>query len=104
MLNRVRYDWMDRGYVLQFFGQKEGPAWKAYLQFLEEELGIDREQELSGGGFVRSQGGWLKAGKMPTLRKELARKAVLEYGLSLAETARLLGVTANAVSYMLKLQ
>jgi len=175
LLNRVRYDWMDRDYVLQFFGQKEGPARKAYLQFLEDELGIDREQELSGGGFVRSQGGWSKVqsmrrrgekalgderilggdsfvkevlkeaeerrdvllpvherlrlfdedigracrdagltpvflrsgskrGKLPSLRKELARKAVLEYGLSLAETARQLGVTANAVSYMLNPQ
>jgi len=175
LLNRVRYDWMDRDYVLLFFGQKEGPARKAYLQFLEEELGVDREKELSGGGLVRSQGGWSKvqsmrrrgekalgderilggdlfvkevlkeaeerrdvllpeherlhlldddieracrdagvtpvflrsgskAGKLPSLRKELARKALLEYGMSLAETARQLGVTANAVSYMLKPQ
>jgi len=160
---------------VQFFGRKEGSARKAYLQFLEEEPGIDREQELSGGGLVRSQGGWSKVqsmrrrgekalgderilggdsfvkevlkeaeerrdvllpaherlrlfdedigracrdacltpvflrsgskrGKLPSLRKELARKAVLEYGLSLAETVRQLGVTANAVSYMLNPQ
>jgi|GEM_PF-3090957 hypothetical protein len=31
----------------------------------------------------------------------LAKKAVFEYGLSRAETARHLGVTSNAVSYML---
>jgi predicted transcriptional regulator len=39
---------------------------------------------------------------LPKLRKELARKGVEEYGISLAETARQLGVTTNAVSYMLK--
>jgi predicted transcriptional regulator len=36
------------------------------------------------------------------LRKQLARKFVEDYGLSLAETARQLGVTTNAVAYMLK--
>jgi hypothetical protein len=136
-------------------------------------MGIDREQELSGGGFVRSQGGWSKvlsmrkrgesalgderilggddfvremlkeaenrkevqlpeherleqfidaaeqacaaagitvvflrsgsrSGELLKLRKELARKAVCEYGLSLAETARQMGVTTSAVSYILK--
>lgn len=36
------------------------------------------------------------------LRRELAKKAVTEYGITLSETARQPGVTANAVSYMLK--
>jgi putative transposase len=173
LMNRVRYDWMDRDYVLKFFGRTEGSARKAYLLFLESEMGIDREQELSGGGLLRSQGGWenvqamrkrgkkalgdqrilggddfvkgilkeaeeledaalpvndrlrmldedigqlceaegvtlaflrsgSRAGKLPKLRKQLARKAVFEYGLTLVETAKRLGVTPNAVNYMLK--
>jgi putative transposase len=173
VMNKVRYDWMDRDYVLKFFGRTEGTARKAYLLFLESEMGIDREQELSGGGLVRSQGGWeniqtmrkrgkkalgderilggvdfvkgilkeaeeredsalpvndrlrmldddigqlcdaegvtlaflqsgSRVGKLPKLRKQLARKAVFEYGLTLVETAKRLGVTPNAVNYMLK--
>jgi hypothetical protein len=43
-----------------------------------------------------------KSGVLPSLRRELARTAVSEYGITLAETARQLGVTSNAVSYMLK--
>ena len=43
-----------------------------------------------------------RVGKLPKLRKQLARKAVLEYGLSLAETARRIGVTGTAVNYMLR--
>ena len=39
---------------------------------------------------------------LPELRRYLAVKFVEEYGLSLAETARQLGVTTNAVAYMLK--
>ena len=173
LMNEVVYDWMARDYVLQFFGSREGPARKAYLEFVEEEMGIDRQQELSGGGFIRSQGGWSKvlsmrkrgehalgderilggddfvreilkeaeerkylqlpeherlelfnvkveetcaatgitvmflrsgsrSGALPFLRKELATKAVCEYGLSLADTAHQLGVTTSAVSYMLR--
>ncbi|MBN1279899.1 MAG: hypothetical protein JW989_09075 [Chlorobiaceae bacterium] len=51
---------MDRDYVLLFFGQQAGTAKRTYCKDLEEEPGTDRERELSGGGFVRSQGGWSK--------------------------------------------
>jgi len=173
IMQRVRYDWFDRNYVLQHFGTHEDSAIWAYLEFLSDEMSQDREAELSGGGLVRSYGGWsnvlsmrkqglmemsdarvlgsgefvsslleqadasvkqqlsgarrlelvkqdieslcqekgisltvLRSGSrrtpLPELRKRLAVKFVEEYGLSLAETARQLGVTTNAVAYMLK--
>ncbi|MDT9547239.1 MAG: transposase [Chlorobium phaeovibrioides] len=173
MMNELVREWMDREYVLRFFADSEGAARKAYLEFVEQEIDIDREQELSGGGLLRSQGGWSKvlsmrksgeqaqgddrilggdkfvreiireaenrtdvqssgtkgqellneavkqacadavisiaylqsgsrSGELPLLRKALARKAVWEYGVSLAGTARQLGVTTSAVSQMLK--
>jgi hypothetical protein len=43
-----------------------------------------------------------RCGVLPGLRKQLAMQAVNENGISIADTARQLGVTANAVSYMLK--
>jgi putative transposase len=46
---------------LVFFGSTEGEARRAYLVFVEEEMGIDRELELSGGGLVRSHGGWAES-------------------------------------------
>lgn len=175
LLDRVKYDWMDRDYVLRFFGGSAGAARTAYLAFLEKELAADREQELSGGGLVRSQGGWSRvhsmrkrgrkalgderilgsddfvrevlkeaadgkevplseherlqlfdkaaeqaceaagvtvtflrsgsrSGRLPSLRKQLAKKGAFEIGLPLAEIARRLGVTPSAVSYMLKRQ
>lgn len=173
IMGKVRHDWMDRDYVLQFFGSRESEARGSYITFIEEEMSIDRERELSGGGLIRSQGGWSKVqsmrkkgkkalsderilgsdafvrdmlkeaedqkelslsaekqskllsetidqacrdagitatflrsgsrgGLLPSLRKQLAEKFVYEYGVSLAETARQLGVTTNAVSFMLK--
>lgn len=44
LMTKVSYAWMDREYVLQFFGRKEGSAKKAYLACLEEEIRVDREE------------------------------------------------------------
>ncbi len=173
IMKHLHHDWFDREYVLQFFGTREGLARKAYQVFLAEEMGQDRENELTGGGLIRSHGGWsnvlsmrkqgmMEAGDerilgsgdfvsslleqaeeglkkqlsggerqvqvkqdiedtcqgagisvayfrsgsrsaiLPELRKKLAVKFVSEYGLSLAETARQLGVTTNAIAYVMK--
>ena len=173
LMKRMHHDGFDRDYVLSFFGSTDGKARKAYLVFLEEEVGIDRESELSGGGLVRSHGGWSqvlsmrkqglkeqgderilgsgefvqsllaeaeesldnqlpagerleqvrhdiavacenagisvaffrsgsRSGTLPALRKSLAVKFTGEYGLSMAETARQLGVTTSAVNYMIR--
>jgi len=173
LMRRIHHDWFDRDYVLRFFGSTDGKARRAYLVFLEEEMGIDRESELSGGGLIRSHGGWSqvlsmrkqglkeqgderilgsgefvqsllkeaeesvanqlpagerleqvrhdiaeacenagisvaffrsgsRTGTLPALRKSLAVKFTGEYGLSMAETARQLGVTTGAVSSMIR--
>ncbi|NTU58637.1 MAG: hypothetical protein HGB00_06930 [Chlorobiaceae bacterium] len=173
LMGRQVCDWLDRDYSLQFFGSKEGAAKSAYLKFLASEMKIDREDELTGGGLVRSHGGWsnvlsmrrqglqelgderilgsgefvqsildqaeetskrqvsgserielmrkeidtvcqragctaemLRSGgrrsPLPELRKEIARKFVEELGVSLAETARQIGVTTSAVCVMLQ--
>lgn len=165
--------WQDRGSVLQSFGLNEADAREAYKEFIAKEAGKGEQSELSGGGLVRSHGGWSvvqskrrqgvaafgderilgssdfvqsilheaedqirsqmpmveimqkvqediqqasvgagitvpqfqSGGRMkplPALRKELALKFVHEYGLSLAESARLLGVTTSAVYQLLK--
>ena len=43
-----------------------------------------------------------RRGRLPAVRKQLAKKFVNEYGLSLAETARQLWVTTAAVSHMVR--
>jgi len=166
-------DWQDREYVLEFFGKTEGRARKAYREFVTEQSRQARQPELTGGGLIRSMGGWsvvkglrrqgdrelgderilgssefvqemlnqaqgtvkyqmtsrnsmktieqelkvvckesnrtveqLQSGSrrqpLPKLRKKLAYRFVGEYGLSLAETARQLGVSTSAIAKMLK--
>lgn len=166
-------DWQACDSVLRFFGEKEGTAKEAYRLFVEEESRRGRQSELTGGGLIRSIGGWSevkslrhrgekqfsderilgsgefvreileqaedsvkpllpaassrqdaadelrkqceesgialhmiesgsKRRECTKLRKELAVKFVIEFGLSYAETARQLGVSTSAVNQIFR--
>jgi REP element-mobilizing transposase RayT len=58
LMGRVDRSWQDNDYALLKFGQKVGPARKAYLSFIKEQGLLGRQPELTGGGLVRSAGGW----------------------------------------------
>jgi putative transposase len=58
MLGRIRHRWYGRDYVLNFFGDRERTALRAYMACLGEEFPHDREAELDGGGLLRSKGSW----------------------------------------------
>ncbi len=50
--------WQDVIYVLGYFGRTSGRAKKAYLNFMEQGVARGRREELTGGGLIRSLGGW----------------------------------------------
>ena len=50
--------WMDRDAVLAQFGERKKKAIAEYRRFVIEEFGSGRKPELTGGGLIRSQGGW----------------------------------------------
>ena len=52
--------WMSVDDVLTRFGKRVGAARREYQQFVEEGMGMGRVPELTGGGLVRSMGGWSK--------------------------------------------
>ncbi len=58
IMGNVKHEWQDRSYVLSCFGKKEAAAKKAYLAYLEEGVAQGRRPDLTGGGLVRSLGGW----------------------------------------------
>lgn len=50
--------WMDRDYVLLQFNDTNRKARNAYRRFVGEGIGMGRQPELTGGGLIRSKGGW----------------------------------------------
>jgi putative transposase len=58
IMGKKGYSWMSTDYVLTRFGERSGAARRGYLGFVEEGMGMGRVSELTGGGLVRSLGGW----------------------------------------------
>ena len=58
IVGKAKRSWMDIDTVLSQFGEKKKRALSEYRRFIMEEFGQDRKPELTGGGLIRSQGGW----------------------------------------------
>ena len=58
LMGKVKIPWQDTESVLGMFGEKLGAARRAYRAFVEKGIALGRRQDLSGGGLLRSAGGW----------------------------------------------
>lgn len=58
VMGKVKRAWQDMEGVLGMFGEKLGPARRAYRAFVENGIAEGRRQDLTGGGLLRSVGGW----------------------------------------------
>lgn len=58
VMGKSKCQWMDTEYVLARFGTRGKAAIKAYSRFMEKGLNIKYGSELTGGGLIRSLGGW----------------------------------------------
>jgi putative transposase len=58
MVGNQHYPWQDRGTILSYCGTVEGQAEERYRRFVREGVARGRRTDLTGGGLVRSQGGW----------------------------------------------
>jgi REP element-mobilizing transposase RayT len=53
-----RRDWQDSEYVLSYFGKQRYSAKKHYYAFMSEGVEQGHRDDLTGGGLIRSLGGW----------------------------------------------
>ena len=71
--------WQDTAYVLALFGKTVSDARKRYADYVSKCAGAGRRPELTGGGLIRSAGGWR------------AIRAAYEAGVRLTSDERILG-------------
>jgi len=57
-MSSVKRKWQDVDYVLGYFGTTVQGARKAYLNYIDARLDQGHRDELTGGGLIRSLGGW----------------------------------------------
>ena len=79
LLGKRKNYWQDNNTVLKLFGRRVSLARKHYLEFIERGLALGRRPDLTGGGLIRSAGGW----------KEL--KAFRSLGIHIKSDERILG-------------
>jgi REP element-mobilizing transposase RayT len=53
--------WQDSEYVLRLFGESLSAARKKYREYVEKGVDQGKKPELTGGGLIRSMGGWAAA-------------------------------------------
>jgi putative transposase len=57
-MGRVEHKWQDTDYVLKWFGKGLKGARFNYHGFIEKCVTMGKRSDLTGGGLVRSVGGW----------------------------------------------
>ena len=58
LMAKVNYDWQNTDKVLKLFDEKSGTARRAYRQFVNKGIDQGKRTDLTGGGLIRSVGGW----------------------------------------------
>ncbi len=79
LMGKTKREWQDTDYVLGYFGKSKGKARKEYESFVKAGLDQGRREELTGGGLIRSLGGWTEA------------REVLKSGVHVMSDERILG-------------
>ena len=57
-MGKKKRPWQDVDYVLGYFGRTAKSARKSYINYVEAGIGQGRQDVLTGGGLIRSVGGW----------------------------------------------
>ena len=58
LAGKRRNDWQEIEGVLQHFGKRRASAIRTYREFVSKGAAAGRQPELTGGGLIRSTGGW----------------------------------------------
>lgn len=58
LMGKKTAKWQNSDYVLGFFGSKIAKARRRYKAFLQKGISEGKRNDLTGGGLIRSAGGW----------------------------------------------
>ena len=73
LIGKTKAIFQNQSYILRLFGDKVSPARRAYRAFVKKGINEGKRPELTGGGLIRSVGGWAAA-------KALRRANALQKG------------------------
>jgi REP element-mobilizing transposase RayT len=71
LTGKIKSAWQDTASVLSLFGKRLSSARKHYLDYVFQGVAEGKRPELTGGGLVRSSGGWGVLRSMPRMGRHL---------------------------------
>ncbi len=71
LMGNIVDGWQDTDTILRLYGVKDRSARKEYYKFVEKGISQGRLSELTGGGLVRSEGGWQELKSKRRMRMHL---------------------------------
>ena len=61
LMGKMTVSWQNKSYILGMFHEKASLARYRYRDFVQKGIADGRRPELTGGGLIRSLGGWAAA-------------------------------------------
>ncbi|MCB4791209.1 MAG: transposase [Elusimicrobia bacterium] len=58
LAGKNKIEWQSVGEILERFGAGRGEAQRKYVEFVRDAKDMGKKEELTGGGLIRSAGGW----------------------------------------------
>lgn len=58
IIGRIKFDWQSTDEVLSYFSNRKDDAIRKYVEFITQAKDTGRKDALTGGGLIRSVGGW----------------------------------------------
>ena len=58
LMGKAKKNWQDIKWILKLFDKRLRVARRLYHEFVEKGISMGRRKDLTGGGLVRSMGGW----------------------------------------------
>ena len=79
LMGKTKRTWQGTDYILGYFGKSRSKARRGYEVFVKEGFSQGQKKELTGGGLIRSLGGWIEA------------REILKGGVHIMSDERILG-------------
>ena len=64
IMGKVSRDWQNTEYILRYFDDIKASARRRYHRFVQEGVSQGKRSDITGGGLIRSLGGWQQAKAM----------------------------------------
>ena len=68
LMGRVKKHWQEVEWVLNLFDERVGIARRKYRAFVQDGISLGKRDDLTGGGLIRSSGGWAAVKAMSKAR------------------------------------